>query len=712
MRTPNPLYLLLWLVIGASCAPKPTTARSDATPVADNALLQPWTGPFGGVPPFDEMDLADLEPAFEAAMAAHLANVDAIAKDPAEPSFDNVVRPLESADELMDRVYTFYGLWRANLSTPEAREIAARLEPVLAEHRLAITENSELFARVRAVYEGDGLKSRSPAEQRLTEQVYDRFARRGADLEGPARERFREIEKRLSVLYTTFSDNVLHDEESYVLYLNEDQLGGLPESFLQGAAAAATDRGKAGQWAVLNTRSSMSPFLTYSTERELREQVWRTYYDRGDNGDAWDNNAVIQEILALRHERSRLLGYDSFAAWQLENRMAKSPDNAFELMNRVWPAALSRVRSEVADMQAIADAEGANITIAPWDYRFYAEKVRQQKYELDSEELKPYLQLDKLRDAMFFVAGELFGFAFTPVPDGSVPTFHPDVTVFQVSDKATGDLVGLWYLDPFARQGKRSGAWATTYRRHHTLDGEPVVLASNNSNFIAGAAEEPVLVSLDDAETLFHEFGHALHYLSSDVDYPGLNGGLRDYTEFQSQLLERWLLSDPVIDGYLRHVETGEPMPAELVKKIAASRTFNQGFATTEYLASALVDMHYHTTDPTGLDPDAFERETLEQLGMPDEIVMRHRSPHFGHVFSGESYAAGYYGYLWAEVLTSDAVEAFEEADGGLYDAEMAAKLVEHLFAPQNSVDPADAYRAFRGRDATVDALLRERGFE
>lgn len=362
-------------------------------------------------------------------------------------------------------------------------------------------------------------------------------------------------------------------------------------------------------------------------------------------------------------------------------------------------------------MQAIADAEDAGITIEPWDYRYYAEKVRQAKYDLDSDELKGYLQLDKLVEAMHFVAGELFNFEFTPVPEGSVPVFHEDVEVFEVTDKTTGDHIGLWYLDPYARPGKRSGAWATSYRSHETFDGLRTVLSSNNSNFIKGAPGEPILISWDDAETLFHEFGHALHSLSSAVDYPTLNSGVRDYTEFHSQLLERWLLTDAVIDNYLVHHETGEPMPDELVAKIKKAATFNQGFTTTEYLASALVDMKYHTVDPTEIDPDAFERQALTELEMPSEIVMRHRSPQFGHIFSGEGYSAGYYGYIWAEVLTADAAEAFAAAPGGFYDKELAKKLVANLFAVRNSLDPAVAYRAFRGRDATIDALMRDRGF-
>jgi len=392
--------------------------------------------------------------------------------------------------------------------------------------------------------------------------------------------------------------------------------------------------------------------------------------------------------------------------------MAKTPERARELMEAVWPAALARVKEEVADMQALADAEGAGISIAPWDYRYYMEKVRQDRYDLDSDQVKQYLQLDKLREAMFFVAGELFGFRFTPVPDGTIPVFHPDVNVWEVTDRDSGDFVGFWYLDPFARSGKRSGAWATSYRGYESFDGVEHVLASNNANFIQGAPGEPVLVSWDDAETFFHEFGHALHALSAKVAYPTLNSGVRDYTEFQSQLLERWLLTDEVIDHYLVHYRTGEPIPADLVAKIKKAKTFNEGFATTEYLASALMDLELHTVDdPTGLDPDAFERKTLARLHMPDEIVMRHRTPQFGHVFSGEGYAAGYYGYLWADVLTSDAAEAFAEAPGGYYDQDVAKRLVKYLFAPRNAMDPADAYRAFRGRDAKIDALMRDRGF-
>lgn len=715
-RTPRYSRGLLALALVfplSACDPSGDATPPQATTVeaGSNPLLAEWTGPYGGLPPFDKMDLDNLKPAMEIAMEAMLAELDTIASNPEPATFDNTIVAMEKTGTLMDRVSPLFGIWGSNLSSPEVREIQGQLAPKLAELQSKVIQNQQLFQRVKTVSESEEMKTRSAEEQRLVELTYQSFTHNGGTLEGKAKERFAAINKRLAELYNHFGNNVLADEEGYVLYLEEDQLGGLPDSFKSAAAAIAKDKGQEGKYAVLNTRSSMDPFLTFSTERDLREKVWRTYYSRGDNGDDHDNNAIIAEILALRDERVELLGYDNFAEWRLADRMAQTPKRAIDLMEAVWPAAIARVEEEVADMQKLANSEGADISIEPWDYRFYAEKVRKARYDLDSNEVKQYLQLDKLKEAMFYVAGELFNFKFEPVPEGSVPVFHPDVNVWEVTDKDSGDHIGLWYLDPFARPGKRSGAWANSYRGHETFNGQKTVLSSNNSNFIKGAPGEPVLVSWDDATTFFHEFGHALHALSSNVSYPTLNGGVRDYTEFQSQLLERWLLTDPVVGQFLVHYETGEPMPADLVAKIKKAATFNQGFATTEYLASALIDMRLHTTDPEGIDPDAFERETLTELGMPKEVVMRHRTPHFGHVFSGEGYATGYYGYLWADVLTSDAAEAFAEAPGGFYDQGMAKKLVEHLFAPRNAVDPAEAYRAFRGRDADIGPLMRDRGF-
>ncbi|MCM8570440.1 M3 family metallopeptidase [Gramella jeungdoensis] len=700
-------FFILAAILG--CADSPET-KNENEPM-NNPLLAEWKGPYEGVPAFDEMEVDLVKPAIRKGMEMHLADIDRIASNSEEPTFENTIVPMEKAGKELERAFVYYGIYSSNVSSPEFREVQKELAPEISEFYSKISQNTELFKRIKAVYEKSQKEPLPEAEQRTIDLIYEEFAMQGANLNEEDKKRYAEINKQLSELYTQFSNNVLADEENYVIYLEEDQLGGLPESYIKSAAKAAADRGKEGKYAVTNTRSSMDPFLTYSTERELREKVWRNYYSRGDNNDEFDNNEIISKILKLRDERVELLGYDNYAQWRLQNRMAKNPENAMDLMMKVWPAALARVEEEVTDMQKIADAEGANITIKPWDYRFYAEKVRKGKYDLDSEEVKQYLELGNLTQALFFTAGELFNFNFTPVEEGTVPVFHEDVKVWEVTDKDSGEIIGLWYLDPYARQGKRSGAWATTYRAYTKLEGEKPVLASNNSNFIEPAPGEPVLVSWDDAETFFHEFGHALHFLSANVKYPTLNGGVRDYTEFQSQLLERWLSTDKVINQFLRHHETNEVIPEELVKKIKKASTFNQGFATTEFLASAIMDMKYHTTDPENIDPDKFERETLKELNMPEEIVMRHRTPHFGHVFSGEGYAAGYYGYLWADVLTSDAAEAFADAPGGFYDKKLAHKLVEYLFAPRNAMDPAEAYKKFRGRDAKIDALMRDRGF-
>jgi peptidyl-dipeptidase Dcp len=490
------LTLALLVLVLAGC----TMTASDGGPPEENSVLAEWTGPYGGVPAFDTVKLTDLESSLEQAMALHLAELDEIAQDPEPATFENTIVAMEDAGRELDRVFVYFGIWNSNRSSEESRAIQRKMAPQLSEYRSRITQNKELFARVKAVYEGGQMQSLGDHEQRLVWLVYNSFARNGAELEGDKAERYAEINARLAELHTQFSNNVLHDEESYVLYLDEAQLGGLSEAFIAAAAAAAKERDHDGKYAITNTRSSMDPFLTFSTERDLREEVWRTYYSRGDNGDEYDNNAIIPETLALRDERVKLLGYENYAQWRLEDRMAKAPENAFELMEAVWPAAVARVHEEVAEMQAIADADG--ITIEPWDYRYYAEKVRKAKYDLDSDEVKQYMQLDKLMEAMFFVAGELFGFEFTPVPEGSVPVFHEDVVVYEVTRRGSGDHIGLWYLDAYARQGKRSGAWATAYRGYEDFGGRKSnVLSANNSNFIKGAPGEPVLVSWADAET-------------------------------------------------------------------------------------------------------------------------------------------------------------------------------------------------------------------
>ena len=677
----------------------------------DNILLQEWTGPYDGVPAFDKMKVGDVKSAMEKGMELGLIDIEKIANNPEAPTFENTIVAMERSGKELERIFTYYGIMSSNVSTPEFRDLQAELAPKISEYTSKISQNEKLFQRIKSVYDASQTTPLEADQQRVVDLTYKSFEMNGANLDVEKKKRFAEINKELSSIYTKFSNNVLHDEENYVTYLNEGQIGGLSESFVKSAAKIASDNKQEGKYAITNTRSSVDPFLTYSTERELRKQVWNNYYSRGDNGDEFDNNKLIADILKLRKERVGLMGYDNYAEWRLQDRMAKTPENAMDLMMAVWPAAIARVKEEVTDMQAVANVNGDKITIEPWDYRYYAEKVRKDKYDLDSEEVKQYLQLDKLTQALFYTAGRLFNYEFTPVAEGSVPVFHEDVKVWDVTDKDSGAHIGLWYLDPFARQGKRSGAWATTYRSHTTFDGDKTVLASNNSNFVKPAPGEPVLVSWDDATTFFHEFGHALHFFSSNVKYPTLNGGVRDYTEFQSQLLERWLSTDEVINQFLVHYKTGEPIPAALVAKIKKASTFNQGFGTTEFLASALMDMKLHLADPENIDIDKFERETLTEMKMPKELVMRHRTPQFGHVFSGEGYATAYYGYMWADVLTADASEAFKDAPGGFYDKEMADKLVKYLFAPRNSMDPAEAYRLFRGRDAKIEALMRDRGF-
>jgi peptidyl-dipeptidase Dcp len=677
-----------------------------------NPLLAKWTGKHGGVPPFDRVKVADFKPALEAGMAEHLAEIDKIANNTAAPTFENTIAAMERAGQTLDRIETIYGIWSANMNSPEFQLVEREMAPRLAGFYDQITQNAALFKRIEAVYNSPEKAKLSPEQQRLAWLYHTNFVRAGAKLTPEAKTRLSAINQQLAKLYTRFSQNTLADETNLFLVLKDEaDLAGLPQSLRDAAASAAASKKQTGvAGVILNTRSSIEPFLTYSDRRDLREKAFQLFVNRGDNGGEQDNNAIITEILQLRAERAKLLGFQTHAHWRLENAMAKTPERALELMEAVWKPAIARVKEEVADMQALADKEGAKIKIEPWDYRYYAEKVRKAKYDLDQNEVKQYLQLEKLREGMFWVAGELFNFDFTPVTD--VPVFHSDVRVWEVTDKTTKKHVGLWYFDPYARDGKRSGAWMNAYRRQDRLDGEVTTIVSNNSNFIKGKPGEPVLISWDDADTLFHEFGHALHGLASNVTYPSLSGTAvaRDYVEFPSQLLEHWLSTPEVLNKYALHYQTGKPIPQALVDRINRAATFNEGFATTEYLSSALVDMKLHLAGDKKIDPDAFERETLTALGMPGEIVMRHRTPQFGHVFAGDGYSAGYYSYLWSDVLTADAYGAFTEGKGA-YDRDVAKKLRQYIFSVGNTVDPAEAYRKFRGRDAAVEALMIKRGF-
>ncbi len=701
-----------------------TSNDDQPTDDAVATLIGPWTGPYGGVPPWESIDVESFEAAFDAAIDQAKAEIDGIGANPAPATFDNTIAALERAGRTLDRVEAMFDLHASNLNVGPVPDIELAVGPKLAAFFDWMVQHEALFARVQTVYDDVEQLAPNPAARRLVEDRHRTFVRQGAELSADAKERLSAINQELAPLFTEFAQNILSDEANQVTWIDDEAtLGGLPASVIDALSAAADERGRPGEWAVLNTRSSMEPVLTNATDRALREQVWRTYYGRGDgapHGDpANDNKAVISQILALRAERAKLLGYETHAHWRLEDAMAKTPEAAMGLMEAVWPKARDRAIEEVADMQAVADAEAATagaetIPIEPWDYRFYAEKVRKERFDLDLNEVKPYLQLENLIEAMLWCSSELYGLTYTPVdelPDGPVPVFHPDVRVWRVAD-ANGAHVGLWYLDPYAREGKLSGAWMTAYRDQEMMDESITTLVSNNSNFVKGAPGEPVLISWDDAVTLFHEFGHALHGLLSKVEYRSQSGTSvsRDYVEFPSQINEHWLTTPEVLNRFCRHVDTDEPMPGDLIERIVRAETFNMGFDTVEYLASALVDMKLHLAGAVEIDPAAFEKATLDELGMPPQIVMRHRTTQFAHVFSGDHYSAGYYSYLWADALTADAAEAFTEA-GGYFDAEVASRLHDNVFSVGNTIDPAEGFRAFRGRDVDTDALLRKRGF-
>lgn len=685
-------------------------AQGEAVSEETSELLAPWTGPYGGVPPWNLVRPTEFKAAFEAAIALAQANIAAIADNPEPATFENTIVALEDSGRALSRLVALFGVHSSNLNVGPMPDVEKAVAPRLTEYEDSVIQNTRLFERIASIYQSEQFKQLDPVQQRLVEKLYKQFVRQGAQLSEADKQRLSKINKRLTSLFTDFSQNVLADEGGWVTWIEDPQdLAGLPESIVAAMKNAAKEKGQPDKWAVTNTRSSMDPFLTYAENRKLREQVWRNYYNRGDNGDEHDNNGIIAEILKLRALRAKLLGYPTHAHWRLEPQMAKTPENAMELMMKVWPKAVARVHEEVADMQQIADSEGDQITIEPWDYRFYAEKVRKQKYDLDFNEVKPYLQMEKLREGMMWAASQLYGFQYKQIYD--VPVFHPDVRVWEVMD-AQGEHVGLWYFDPYAREGKRSGAWMTDYRAQENMTQPITTIVSNNSNFIKAGEGQPVLISWDDAVTMFHEFGHALHGLCSKVRYPTQSGTsvARDYVEFPSQLNEHWLTTPEVLNQYAVHYETGEALPQDLIDKIEATSTFNQGFQTVEYLASALVDMKLHLAGDADIDPDAFEREALEELGMPKELPMRHRTPHFLHLFADDGYSAGYYSYLWSDALTADAAEVFEEA-GTYYDPEIAQRLHDAIMSVGDTIDPAEGFRRFRGRDVDTSALLRKRGF-
>ena len=679
------------------------------TEIANNPVLAAWTGPHGGAPPFGTVTPAHFAPALDEAMALYRAEIAAIVANPQGATFANTLEAYEQAGRAYRQTTSLMGVFTSTMNDAVMQTVQREAAPKLAAFRDEIFHNRAFFDRIKAVFDARDTSGLSPEQKRLVQLIHQRFDRQGAGLELESKQRLAQINQRLASLYTTFSQNILADEEQGLLVLEtKDDLAGLPADLIEAAAATARLKGLDGRWALANTRSSMDPFITFSTRRDLRQKAFEMWAKRGDNGGAHDNNAIITEVLKLRVEKARLLGHETFAHWVADGQMAKTPQAAMDLLRQVWTPAVARAREEIAEMQDLAAGEGSNESIEPWDYRYFAEKLRIAKYDLSDDEVKPYMQLDKLREGMFWAAGELFGLTFTKVTD--LPVYHPDVDVFEVT--RDGVRVGVWYFDLYSRPGKNSGAWMSEYRTQQKLAGVTPII-SNNSNFIQAAPGEPTLISWTDAVTLFHEFGHGLHGLTSNVTYPSLAGTsvVRDFVELPSQLYEHWLPTPQLLSKFAVHTQTGVPLPQALMDKILAAQNFRQGFNTTEYLACAILDLEAHLCADEALDAKLFEQEALERLGMPREIILRHRLPHFSHVFSGEGYASGYFNYIWADTLTADAAEAFAEAPGGFYDKALAERLLSEVLSIGNTVEAGEAYRRFRGREPTIDALMRDRGF-
>jgi peptidyl-dipeptidase Dcp len=681
------------------------------TVAADNPLLAPWTDPMG-LPPFDKIRAEHFRPAFDAAMAVQKQAVAAIAGATSPATFDNTVRAMELSGLDLDRVAsTFFHLSSAD--TNEALQAVEReVAPLLARHSSEIYLNEALFRRIEAVFAAGETANLDAEQKRVAERYHTIFVRAGAGLDAAGKKRLAEINERLAEIGTQFAQNVLADESSWMLVLDApDDLGGLPDALISAAAEAANERKLAGKHVITLSRSSIEPFLQFSTRRELREKAFEAWVKRGEFGGKTDNRPLIAETIALRAERAKLMGYPSYAHFRLADTMAMTPERVSALLGDVWKRARRRARAEAAALQNEIAAEGANFRLAAWDWRHYAERVRKRAYDFDEAELKPYLQLDRMIEAAFHVAGRLFGLAFEEVAGLSL--YQPDVRVWKVTGKS-GKPVGVFLGDYFARASKRSGAWMSGLRDQQRLTGDVRPIVVNVMNFAKAPKGQPTLLSFDDARTLFHEFGHALHGLLSDVTYPLISGTnvARDFVELPSQLYEHWLEQPEVLAAFAVHADTGKAMPEALLNKVLAARRFNQGFATVEYTASALVDLDLHLLPSPGeLDVVAFEKAALKKIGMPEAIVMRHRTPHFAHVFSGDGYASGYYSYLWSEVLDADAFEAFTEA-GDIFDAETARRLHDNVYAAGYLRDPAEAYVAFRGRMPSTEPLIRKRGLE
>lgn len=679
-------------------------------PAGDNPFLSEYTTPFG-VPPFDQIRLEHFKPAFLQGMEEESKEVEAIINQSAEPDFENTIVALDQSGKLLRKVSSvFYGLNSANTSD-EMQALSRELSPLLSKHSDDINLNPRLFARVKAVYEKRAELNLDKEQMKLLEETYKGFVRGGANLPEDKQARLRELNNEISMLQLSFGQNMLKETNDFKLVIDkQEDLAGLPESLVANAAAVAKADGMEGKWVFTLQNPSVMPFLQYADNRALREKIFNGYINRGNNGNEADNKEVVKKLVAARLEKARLMGFDDYAAFALDDRMAKSEDRVYRLLDEVWAPALAKAKEELADIQAEIKKEGNSFEAEGWDWRYYFEKAKKARFSLDENEIRPYLQLDSVREGAFYVANRLYGITFTAL--NNVPLPHPDAQAFECKDK-DGSHLGVLYMDFFPRASKRGGAWCGTYRSQTYVDGKkqgPVVTVV--CNFSQPAAGQPALLSVDEAKTLFHEFGHALHNLFKDVHYYGVSGVPRDFVELPSQVMEHWVLEPEVLKVYAKHYQTGEVIPAALVDKIVKSDQYGQGFATVEYLAASYLDMDYHVLKevPADLDVVRFEETTLGKRGLLKQIPSRYRTTYFNHTMGG-GYTAGYYSYMWAEVLDADAFEAYKET-GDLFNQEVASKFRQYILTPGGIDDAMDMYKNFRGKEPNTDPLLKNRGLK
>ncbi|HHU27374.1 MAG TPA: M3 family metallopeptidase [Bacteroidales bacterium] len=681
--------------------------RSSGEP--GSIFMTEYETPFG-TPPFDQIEFEDFKPAFLEGIAQEDKEIEAIANNPEAPTFENTIVAMDKTGEVLRRVSrVFYGL-RGAETNDDIQELAKELSPILSEHSDNINLNEQLFNRVKTLHDDTTGMNLTTEQYRLLDTYYKGFVRSGSLLNEEQKERLRELNKELSALTLQFGSNLLDETNDFKLIVdNEEDLAGLPEGVIAAAAEAAKSQGEKGKWVFGLQKPSWLPFLQYSEKRELREKLYKAMYNRGDNDNEKDNKEIIKNIVNLRVEKAQLLGYDSHAHFILEENMAKNPENVYKLLNEVWDYALPQAKKEAAELQALIDAEGGDFKLASWDWWYYTEKLRQQKYALNEEEVKPYFKMENVREGVFEVANRLYGLSFKKLDN--VQIYHSEVEAYEVLD-TDGSHLAVFYTDYFPRPGKNAGAWMSSFRSQQVKDGVNIrPLIYNVGNFTRPTGNTPALLTLDEVETLFHEFGHALHGMLSNVNYVSLSGTSvsRDFVELPSQIMEHWAFHPEVLKLYAKHYETGEVIPNELIEKINAASTFNMGFVTTEFVAAALLDMEYHTLTKTStIDVNAFEEQAMKKIGLIDEIIPRYRSTYFSHIFSG-GYSAGYYAYLWAEVLDSDAFQAFEE--NGIFDQETARLFRENVLSKGNSDDPMELYKRFRGAEPNPIYLLKNRGF-